>query len=146
MTEPASKFPAGELVRNVRQFTIVDLKGPLVPNTPRNTRKGSRAVHDKFQIPSLNQVRMLLDQNIMGSFIHSPSFAGVARDLMKVKSAQDEISAEEEEKVCILAHPSSLNYSNCSPAVIYASYSTESSFCEEQGGILHTNEPIPTVG
>ncbi|CAN0269920.1 unnamed protein product, partial [Ectocarpus sp. 8 AP-2014] len=46
---------------------------------------------------AVHEVRMMLDQNIMGSFIHSPSFAGVARDLM-VKSAQDEIAAEEEEK------------------------------------------------
>lgn len=76
---------------------------------------------------------MLLDQNIMGTFIHSPSFAGAARDLMKVKTAQEEIAAEEEEKVCILAHPSILNYGNCFQAVIYAAYSTKSSFCEEQG-------------
>ncbi|CAM9112873.1 unnamed protein product, partial [Ectocarpus sp. 12 AP-2014] len=48
---------------------------------------------------AVHEVRMMLDQNIMGSFIHSPSFAGVARDLMKVKSAQDEISAEEEKKL-----------------------------------------------
>ncbi|CAM9647409.1 unnamed protein product, partial [Ectocarpus fasciculatus] len=47
---------------------------------------------------AVHEVRMMLDQNIMGSFIHSPSFAGAARDLMKVKTAQEEIAAEEEEK------------------------------------------------
>ncbi|CAM9247760.1 unnamed protein product [Ectocarpus sp. 6 AP-2014] len=47
---------------------------------------------------AVHEVRMMLDQNIMGSFINSPSFAGVAQELMKVKSAQDEIAAEEEEK------------------------------------------------